>query len=92
MFFFYLSLPTTPNKIYSTIPRHTFKKDVSIDFEELTPKKLPHKYEELYDELLEFYTAEELEQYREEYGDQILQQLYIDKYGNFYATQDRRLI
>ena len=90
--FYFLTLPTRSNKIYSAIPRHTFKRDVVADFEEITPKKLPQKYEELYDELLEFYTAEELEQYREEYGDQILQQLYIDEYGTFYAAQDRRLI
>jgi len=80
------------NKVYSATPRHTFKKSTATDFEEVTPKKLSHKYEEIYDELLDFYTAEELEQYRAEYGDQILRQLYIDEYGAFYAAQDRRLI
>ena len=67
------------NKIYLAIAYRTFKKDTVADFEEITPKKLPQKYEELFDEVLDFYTAEELEQYREEYGDQILQQLYIDE-------------
>lgn len=56
------------NKIYSVMPHHAIKKDLNIDFEELTSKKLPQKYEELFDELLDFYTAEELEQYREEYS------------------------
>lgn len=60
--------------------------------EEDTLKKLPSEYEQIYDELLETYSAEELELLRKEHGDQILYQIYIDEYGPFYAEQDRRVI
>ena len=55
--------------------------------EEDERKKLPREYELIYDDLLEFYTSEELERYRELYGDQILYQIYIDEYGPFYAAR-----
>lgn len=45
------------------------KKMTLLILRSLSQKRLLRKYEELYDELLDFYTAEELEQYREEYGD-----------------------
>ena len=57
-----------------------------------TRKRLPSEYEEIYDELLEMYSAEELEKFRELYGDQILYEIYIDEYGPFFAEQDREVI
>lgn len=60
--------------------------------EEDTLKKLPSEYEQIYYELLETYSAEELELLREQHGDQILYQIYIDDYGPFYAEQDRGVI
>ncbi|MBR0288987.1 MAG: hypothetical protein IJQ82_08420 [Selenomonadaceae bacterium] len=63
--------------------------DIEDIDEEPVRKKLPSEYEQLYDELLELYTLEELELYREEYGDEILYRLYADEYGTFYAAQER---
>lgn len=48
-------------------------------------KKLPYEYEQIYSELLEIYTEEELESYRESFGDEVIYQIYIDEYGPFYA-------
>ena len=54
--------------------------------EENTCKKLPNEYQEIYEELLDLYEIEELENLRKEYGDQILYQIYIDEYGPFYSA------
>ena len=54
--------------------------------EENTCKKLPNEYKEIYEELLDLYEIEELENLRKEYGDQILYQIYIDEYGPFYSA------
>ncbi|MBQ3433729.1 MAG: hypothetical protein IJG24_01635 [Selenomonadaceae bacterium] len=53
---------------------------------------MPNEYEQIYTELLEIYTEEELEKYREEYGDQVLYEIYIDEWGPFYAQQEKRLV
>ena len=45
---------------------------------------LPSSMTQMYDDLLEFYTQNELEWYRKEYGDQIINQLYNEEYGPFF--------
>lgn len=57
--------------------------------EEPIRRKLTSDYEELYDELLELYSAEELEQYRELCGDEVIYQIYIDEFGPFYADAEK---
>ena len=80
---------------YSSFPKIDTKKlsefkDEEFYFEEKdTRRKLPSEYSELYDELLEFYTVEELEAYRENFGDEVIYQIYIDEYGPFYAEYER---
>ena len=58
---------------------------------EVTPKKLPEEYEELYQSLVDDYgyDIEELEYLRESYGDRVIYELYIDEAGPFYQkTED----
>lgn len=45
------------------------------------PANLPVKYQQMYDELLDVYEADELEYYRENYGDGIIADLYADEIG-----------
>lgn len=52
-------------------------------------KKLPTEYEQIYDELLDIYSVEELENYRELYGNEIIYQIYVDEFGPFYAEYER---
>ena len=40
------------------------------------PNYIPEEFIELYDTLLDFYSADELESFRQEYGNQIIKQLY----------------
>lgn len=44
--------------------------------EDLIPSDLPAEYEDMYEDLLDFYTSAELNDYRAEYGDHIIQVLY----------------
>lgn len=50
------------------------------------PKKLPDEYEDLYWELADEYgcAVEELEYFRECYGDRVIYDLYVDEAGPFY--------
>ena len=56
--------------------------------EETIPSDLPSYMIEMYNDLLEFYTQEELEWHRKEFGDQIICQLYDEEFGPFYDTED----
>lgn len=49
------------------------------------PKELPYTYQQMYDELLDLYTPDELEYYRKEYGDEIIEELYETDFGMLYA-------
>lgn len=76
----------------SFLPKIDTKKLSDFDDEEFyfePRKRLPSEYSELYDELLEFYTVEELERYREDFGDEVIYQIYIDEYGPFYAEYEK---
>ncbi len=56
--------------------------------EEYVPFDLPSDMVQMYSDLLEFYTQNELEWHRKEYGDQIICQLYNEEFGPFYDTDD----
>ena len=58
--------------------------------EENFSKELPSEYHGIYEELLELHDAEELENLRSEYGNQILYQIYIDEYGLFYPVTNEK--
>lgn len=45
------------------------------------PANLPVKYQQMYDELLDLYESEELENYREAYGDSIIADMYANEFG-----------
>ncbi|MBO6202887.1 MAG: hypothetical protein J6O13_05085, partial [Selenomonas sp.] len=45
------------------------------------PKNLPKEYRQQYSILLDYYTKQDLENYRKVYGDGVLQTLYEDIYG-----------
>lgn len=45
------------------------------------PKKLPVKYQQMYDELLDLYDMEELEYFRAAHGDEVIEQIYWDEYA-----------
>ena len=47
------------------------------------PKSLPKEYRQQYSILLDYYTKQELENYRRIYGDGVLQTLYEDIYGYY---------
>lgn len=44
------------------------------------PKALPVRYQQMYDELLDLYHAEELEYYRETHGDGVIEELYREEF------------
>ena len=50
------------------------------------PKDLPFKYQQMYDELLDLYEVEELESFREAYGDEVIQEIYEAEFGCPYAN------
>ena len=56
--------------------------------EETIPSDLPSYMTEMYSDLLELYSQEELEYHRKEFGDQIICQLYNDEFGPFFNTED----
>lgn len=56
--------------------------------EEAIPSDLPYYMTEMYSDLLELYTQEELEWHRKEFGDQIISQLYNEEFGPFFSTED----
>lgn len=45
------------------------------------PANLPVRYQQMYDELLDLYESEELEHYREAYGDSIIADMYANEFG-----------
>ena len=67
--------------IYDIWGKHAVTKKVSAD-------NLPHGMIEMYNDLLEYYTQDELKCYREEYGDQIIAQLYNEEFGPFFGVDD----
>jgi len=48
------------------------------------PRRVPADLRDIYDILLDFYSANELESFRAEYGDQILWQIYNEEIAPFY--------
>ena len=58
--------------------------------DELVPKRLPLEYEGYYYDLVDDfgYSIEELEYFREQYGDKIIYDLYVDESGFFYRKED----
>ena len=61
-------------------PCKLIRRDESI----LLPRRLPANVQDIYEFLLDFYSANELESFRVEYGDQILWQIYNDEVAPFY--------
>ncbi len=70
-------------KVYKLTP--SSKADV---VEEYVPFDLPSDMVQMYSDLLELYTQNELELYRKEYGNQIITQLYNEEFSSFYDTDD----
>ena len=70
---------------FSKLTSSKVKKIDVLKYEPI-PKKLPDEYEELYWELADEYgyTVEELEYFRECYGDRVIYDLYVDEAGPFY--------
>ena len=52
------------------------------------PKNLPVKYQQMYDELLDLYAPEELEYYRSEEGDEVIEEIYQSEFGLLYEDPD----
>ena len=50
------------------------------------PLDLPSKYLNAYNELLDIYSREELEEYRRCFGDDVIWQMYEDEFGPFYDS------
>lgn len=48
------------------------------------PRRIPSELKEIYEALLDFYSANELDSFRAEFGDQILWQIYNDEIASFY--------
>lgn len=68
-------------------PKYT--RDLWDDEDSMTAKKkLFFELEGIYEELLDLYTEEELDRYIEEFGEQILYEIYIDEYGGAYCTTE----
>lgn len=55
---------------------------------EVIPCDLPSYMVEMYNDLLEYYTADELEWHRKEFGDRIICDLYNEEFGPFFNTED----
>lgn len=55
--------------------------------EEKIPSDLPSHMTEMYNDLLELYTVDELEWHRKEYGDQIISELYDSEFGPFFDAE-----
>ena len=55
--------------------------------DDFVPKTLPDEYVDIYAELLNEYTSEQLEYFRETYGDKILWELYCDIFDPFNVQQ-----
>lgn len=52
------------------------------------PKNLPVKYQQMYDELLDLYAPEELEYFRSEEGDEVIEEIYQSEFGLLYEDPD----
>ncbi len=52
------------------------------------PGDLPGSMVEMYDDLLELYTMDELEWHRKEFGDRIICDLYNEEFGPFFSTEN----
>lgn len=50
---------------------------------------LPSEYQQIYYELLDIYSVDELENFRITYGDKILLEIYADEFGNTAHTNDK---
>ena len=50
---------------------------------------LPSEYQQIYYELLDIYSVDELENFRITYGDKILLEIYADEFGNTDHTRDK---
>lgn len=66
--------------IQSVEPRKFVYRDESV----ILPRKVPTNLHDIYKFLLDFYSANELESFRAEFGDQILWQIYNDEIAPFY--------
>ncbi|MBR1760924.1 MAG: hypothetical protein IJ741_07070 [Schwartzia sp.] len=60
------------------------KNDAADDWGTVPPH-LPVKYQQMYDELLDLYAPEELESFCEEYGNEIIEEIYRAEYGFMYG-------
>lgn len=67
-----------------TVPLSSQKADADASG---VPLDLPSQFVEAYNELLELYSHDELEEYRHEFGDNVIWQLYETEFGPFYDTQ-----
>ena len=66
--------------IQSVEPRKFVYRDESV----ILPRKVPTNLHDIYKFLLDFYSANELESFRAEFGDQILWQIYNDEIAPLY--------
>ena len=66
--------------IQSVEPRKFVYRDESV----ILPRKVPTNLRDIYKFLLDFYSANELESFRAEFGDQILWQIYNDEIAPLY--------
>lgn len=57
---------------------------VLYDKQDDIPRRIPSDLRDIYKALLDFYSLNELESFRAEYGDQILWQIYNDEIASFY--------
>lgn len=65
-------------------PRYEYS-DIFWESESLA---VPDEYKEVYDALLDLYTADELDYFRKLYGDHVLYAIYLDEYGAARPDQD----
>lgn len=92
--FDYIESLTNKNSIRKIIfdDERPFSKTFFYKNQDDIPSSVPEEFIELYDTLLDFYSAAELEFFRQEYGSQIIPQLYrevLESYYGYPAYNDR---
>ena len=60
------------------------QKNRLYDKQDDIPRRIPSELKSIYEALLDFYSANELESFRAEFGNQILWQIYKDEIASFY--------
>lgn len=74
-------------------PRYEYDTAFSFDYDDyfswqdegiIIPADLPKEYHDIYPELLEVYSVEQLEEIRLKYGNHILYRLYFDEFSSYY--------